>query len=91
MEPTINDLIKTSIEGKPSEFQAQANEILGQRVLAAIERRREEMAHAVFAQPEEVPDEVEISDSPESEDEINSDETEQADAPNTEEPNGQDS
>ena len=90
MEPQISDLIKTSYEGKPSEFQAQVNDILGQRVLAAIDRRREEMAQAVFAQPEEVPDEIEISDSPESGDEINSDETEQ-DAPNTEEPNGQDS
>ena len=89
MEPEINDLIKTSFEGKPSEFQAQANEILGQRVLAALERRREEMAQSLFVQPEEVPDETDV-DSSESPDEINSDETEQ-DAPNTEEPNGQDS
>lgn len=89
MEPEINDLIKTSIEGKPSEFQAQANEVLGQRVLAAIERRREEMARAIFTQPEEVPDDIEV-DSTENPDEINSDDTEQ-DAPNTEEPNGQDS
>ena len=87
MEPEINDLIKTSFEGKPSEFQAQANEILGQRVLAALERRREEMAQSLFVQPEEVPDEVDVSDSPESSDEINSGETEQH-APNTEEPNG---
>ena len=89
MEPEINDLIRTSFEGKPSEFQAQANEILGQRVLAAIERKREEMAQSALTQPEEVPDEIDV-DSTESPDEINSDETEQ-DAPNTEEPNGQDS
>ena len=53
----------------------------------ALDRRRQEMAAAVFTQPEEMPDEIDIEDS----DEINSDEF-QADEVDSqiEEPNGQD-
>lgn len=87
MNPELQSVIRTSWEAKPSEFQAQVNDILGQRVVDALDRRRQEMAASMFNQPEEVPDEIDTEDG----DEINSDEN-QADEVDSqiEEPNGQD-
>jgi hypothetical protein len=87
MNPELTAIIQTSREGRPSEVQAQVNDVLGQRIMDALDRRRQEMAAAVFTQPEEMPDEIDIEDS----DEINSDEF-QADEVDSqiEEPNGQD-
>ena len=91
MEPDLNALINTSYEARPSEFQAITNELLGQRVVAALDRRRQELAQTMFASREEVPDEIELSDndSDENEHQINSAETDSVDT-GTEEPNGQD-
>lgn len=89
MEPDLSALIQTSYEGKPSEFQAVTNELLGQRVVAALERRREELAQSMFASQTEVPDEVDLSD--EGDHQINSDETaSDSSDTGTEDNNGQD-
>lgn len=87
MNPELQALIQTSREARPSDFQAQVNDILGQRIMDALDRRRQEMAASVFNQSEEIPDEVDIEDGAE----INSDEN-QADEVDSqiEEPNGQD-
>jgi hypothetical protein len=87
MEPDLSALIQASREARPSDFAASMNDILGQRIADALDRRHQEMAAAVFTQPEEVPDEIDTEVS----DEINSDEF-QDDSVDTqiEEPNGQD-
>ena len=91
MEQDLKDIIKSSREARPTDFQSHLNDILGQRVADAIERRRQEMASVVLnqSQPEEIPIEADAS---EVSDEINSDEI-KADEVDTqiEEPNGQDS
>ena len=90
MEPDLSALVQASYEGKPSEFQSITNELLGQRVVAALDRRREEMAQAMLNPPVEDTDdtEIEVEDDPQ----INSDETptDSSDT-GTEDNNGQDS
>lgn len=83
----IVNLIRTSYEAKPSEFQQQTADILNQRVMDALQRRRDEIAQSLFNEPEEVPDVVDVPD--EVEPEINSDDTDTS-VDQTEEPNGQD-
>jgi hypothetical protein len=88
MNPDLSAIIQSSREARPSDFQSHINDVLGQRVVDALDRRRQEMAAAVLNHKEEMPDE---SDTAEVSDEINSDEI-QADEDDTqiEEPNGQD-
>jgi len=76
MESDLNNLLKTSNDAKPVEFQANLNDILGQRVAAALDRQKQEMAQRLF-----VPNE----DSAEIENEINSDETNSSEDTDTEE------
>jgi hypothetical protein len=96
MESDLNALLNTSNEAKPLEFQSQFNDLLNQRVAAAIERQKQEMAQTLFVPVEELPDDIELSDTDntdesESEDGINNDETYLADIDTEENNNGQDS
>lgn len=78
MDPDLNLAFQAGMESRPSDFQNHVNDILGQRIVDALERRKSEMAAVVFNHDE-------------SSEEINSDEN-QADNVDTqiEEPNGQD-
>lgn len=92
MEPNLKTLMQAAQSSKPSEFQTQAADLLGQRVVAALDTKRQEMAQAMFFAGEEIPqgepEEVEV-DTGEDSAEINSAE-DQNDEVETgiEEPNG---
>lgn len=93
MEPDLNSILQAAIDARPSDFQSQTNDILGQKIMDALDRRRQELAQSTFASQTEVDDndvEVEV-DSAEVEAEINSDDdsNEVVDT-QIEEPNGQD-
>lgn len=91
MESDLINLLKSSNEAKPVEFQSQLNDVLGQRVAAAIERQKQEMAQSLFVPVEDIPDNTDFSDNDESENEINNDEIDLADTYTGENDNDQDS
>ena len=74
MESDLSNLLKTSNSAKPIEFQSQLNDILGQRIAAALDRRKQDMAQSLFVSAD-----TEIPDSGESSNTINNDETDLAD------------
>lgn len=89
MNPELQAIIQASRDARPSDFQSQVNDLLGQRVVDALDRRRQEIAATVFSQPEEIPDEINID--IEDDTEINSVENQSDEIDSQiEEPNGQD-
>lgn len=82
MNPELSAIVQSARDSRPSEFESQLSDVLGQRIVDALDRRRQEMATTIFKDPS-----VDTEDN----EEINSGEN-QSDEIDTqiEEPNGQD-
>lgn len=48
----IQDLLGAAVNGNPVDFASTMSELLGQRVGAAIEDRRIELAQSLYGEPE---------------------------------------
>lgn len=86
MEPNLSALIQASKEARPSDFQSQANDLLSQRIMDALERRRQEIAQSMNFHDEK--DAEQTGAELETDQEINSDENQSNDEAQIEEPNG---
>lgn len=97
MEIDYDPVLQAARENRPSEFQAHVNDILGQKIMDALERRRQELAQSAFVTTDQEDSEQEFefdTSEDEAESEINNDEvsseSDDVDDTQIEEPNGQD-
>lgn len=53
MEYTIQDIIDAAVEQQPSKVQAAFDHLVGQKIVDALEVRKQEIAATMFKAPEE--------------------------------------
>ena len=51
-QPTVQDLINTCIGEKPDEFASRFNELMRDRLAAAVNTKKTELSSALFGTPE---------------------------------------
>lgn len=82
-EFTIDDMIASAIEKKPDTFKDAFNDIMAQKVAAAVQSRKEELAQTLFNDSDETPEqdseEIENETTAQSEEDLENTEAEDQD------------
>ena len=84
MPSSIQDIIDAAVEEKPQEVSSHFNDVLGQKVLDALDARKNQLSQSMFNSNEDEP-EVEASNEQEPEQEIEAQDAETEDTESTEE------
>jgi hypothetical protein len=88
MPSSIQDIIDAAVEEKPQEVASHFNDVLGQKVLDALDARKKQLAQSMFSNSnddQETETEVEAQDQQEPEQEIEAQDAETEDTESTEE------
>jgi hypothetical protein len=73
--PTVDDLINTALEQKPTAFASVFDAIMGEKAASAIDDMRTSVAQGIYASEEELePEDLDDEDEDDIDDEIDEDE-----------------
>ena len=56
MPSSIQDIIDAAVEEKPQEVSSHFNDVLGQKVLDALDARKKQLSQSMFGNKEEEPE-----------------------------------
>lgn len=60
MNPHIQDIIDATVDGEPTKVQSAFDQLIGQKIMDALETRKREVATSMFAGQEEADDNNEL-------------------------------